>query len=82
MEQFKQSTQVLQKSLQQLLYYMDLFLPQRSFFIESLSSTYFLLNKFFCEQVDGDNVIPLPQLVSLGKAMKEYEIDKDNKCKG
>ena len=49
-----------------------------SFFIKSLSSPYFLLNKFFCEQVDGDNVIPLPQQVSLGNAMKEYEIHKDN----
>ena len=32
--------------------------------------------------MEGNNVIPLPQLVSLGNAMKEYEVHKDNESYG
>ena len=32
--------------------------------------------------MDGDNVIPLPQLVLFGKAKKEHKIHKDDKSNG
>ena len=52
-------------------------LPKKSFLYQvPLIPLIPSLNKFFCKQVYGDNVILFPQLVLIGKAMKEQKIRK------
>ena len=66
------------KQSRDLIYYVHHSYPQRSFFTKPFLSPYFLLHKVFCNQVDADNVIPLPQLVLLGNAVKSYTVHEDN----